>query len=223
VPVRTDPITWYEIPKRSGGVRVMARLSDRDAKRWHDLAGRIGRALEGRLPRGVLADRLEATPAGWRFRSVRTAFAEARAASTRLASRAGVLVHADVASFYPSVTPTVLASALTGVGADPEDARLAADLMEGWGSEGYLGLPIGPRGSAVLANGVLRPVDRALDRPFLRWVDDYLIACSDERDAARALDRIDEALDRIALRRALVKARIEEPRRFRWLGISRPG
>ena len=135
-----------------------------------------------------------------------------------------MLVHADVASFYPSVTPAVLASAVTEAGGDPADARLGADLLEGWGSEGYLGLPIGPPGSAILANAVLRPVDRAMDgRPFLRWVDDYLIACSDERDAARALDGIDETLDRMALRRAVAKTRMEEPRlSFRWLGISHP-
>jgi Reverse transcriptase (RNA-dependent DNA polymerase) len=224
VPVRTDPISSYPILKRAGGVRVMAVLSDRDARRWHDLAGRVGPVLEGRLPHSVLADRLTAVPGGWRFRPVRPAFDEAREACIRLARGGGVLVQADVASFYPSVTPSVLASAVIDAGGDPADAGLAAALLEGWGSEGYLGLPIGPRGSAILANAVLRPVDDSMDgRPFLRWVDDYLIVCSDERDAARALDRIDETLDRMALRRAVTKTRMEEPRRsIRWLGISHP-
>jgi Reverse transcriptase (RNA-dependent DNA polymerase) len=214
VPVRTDPIATYRIPKRRG-TRRMAVLSERDARRWHDLAGRVAMALEPRLPGSVLANRV---PLGAALRVAATA-------STHLARRARVLVRTDVASFYPSVRPAVLAEAVAAAGADPEDARLAAGMLDGWWSEGYPGLPIGPPGSAVLANAVLHPVDGALDgRPFLRWVDDYLIGCPNERDAARVLEGIDEALDRLSLRRAPGKTFLEEPRLpFRWLGeVSGP-
>lgn len=76
-------------------------------------------------------------------------------------------------------------------------------MLEGWGSEGYPGLPIGPPGSAVLANALLDPVDRAVaPSPFLRWVDDYVIGLDDPSEAAAVLDRLDEALDGVGLRRS---------------------
>jgi hypothetical protein len=220
MPVRTDPIAWHDIPKPSGGRRRMAVLSEPDARRWHDLAGRIGAALEGRLPAAVLANRVRVAGAGWALRPVGPALRVAARASSGLAATARMVVRADVASFYPSVTASVLAAAIADAGGDPEDARLAADLLDGWGSDGYPGLPIGPPGSAVLANAVLAPVDRALrGLPFLRWVDDYLIGCRVERDAGRALHLLDEALDRLSLRRAPSKTGVVEPgASFRWLG-----
>jgi hypothetical protein len=106
----------------------------------------------------------------------------------------------DVKAFYASVSPAVLAVTLTRLGADRADAHEAAALLEGWGSEGYQGLPIGPPGSAVLANAVLDPVDRSLGGVrFLRWVDDYLVAVPSDGAAGEALERIEEALDAIGL------------------------
>jgi hypothetical protein len=81
--------------------------------------------------------------------------------------------------------------------------------VEGWGGEGYAGLPIGPPGSAVLANAVLAPVDRALaDVPYLRWVDDYLIGAESERTAVEILERIDDQLERLDLQRSAAKTSV---------------
>lgn len=128
------------------------------------------------------------------------------------------VVRTDVADFYPSVTPRVLHGALGR--RCPQEARHAADMLDGWGSEGYGGLPIGPPGSAVLANAVLASVDQALANvPFLRWVDDYLVATPSERAAAEILDRLDEALAGLGLRRAMAKTRIfERVRSITWPG-----
>ncbi len=220
MPVRTDPIVTYEIPKPSGGSRLMATLSYRDARRWHALAGRVTRVLEQRLSDQVCGNRATVDGPGWSLRALRPSLGKARLRAQRLASRTSLLIRADVASFYPSVTPGVLSGSLRRVGVEPADARLAADLVDGWGSDGYAGLPIGPPGSAVLANAVLRPVDGALrELPFLRWVDDYLIGCRTERDAHRALDLLDETLAGMGLRRSRAKTRVEEDRRsIRWPG-----
>jgi hypothetical protein len=60
-----------------------------------------------------------------------------------------------------------------------------------------------------MANAVLAPVDAALDGfRFLRWVDDYLVAASSEREAEEALERMDHALAGLGLLRSEPKTRI---------------
>ncbi|MGH2547284.1 MAG: RNA-directed DNA polymerase, partial [Actinomycetota bacterium] len=100
----------------------------------------------------------------------------------------------------------------------------AADMLDGWGSEGSPGLPVGPAGSAVMANAVLASADAGLSpHPFLRWVDDYLVGVTSERAAVEVLDRLHEALDRLGLRLARSKtALLEAGPTVRWLGTS-PG
>ena len=94
-------------------------------------------------------------------------------------------------------------------------------MLEGWGSSGYEGLPIGPPGSAVLAEAVLAEVDDALrPLPFLRWADDYLISVPSERAAGEALERLDAALARVGLRRSRPKTAVAAASGFRWLGTS---
>lgn len=136
--------------------------------------------------------------------------------------RSDVLLRTDVAAFYPSVTPSVMFRSLRRADTPVDDARTAADMLAGWGSEGYPGLPIGPPGSAVLGNAVLIAVDEALEPMlFLRWVDDYLVGVTSERQAAEATERLDEALSGLDLRRSSAKtALLDRVREVRWLGTS---
>ncbi len=188
----------------------MAVLTPRDASAWHRLGQRMAPVIERSLDRGVLANR--------RSGSVRRDLAVANRWAGDLMERSPVVLRTDVASFYGSVTPTVLAECLLWAGADPTDARRAADMLEGWGSEGYPGLPIGPPASGSMANAVLRPADAALSG-FLRWVDDYLVGVASERAALEAIDRIDCAFERLGLERSEGKtAVLEGGRSRRWPG-----
>ncbi|MGH2684213.1 MAG: RNA-directed DNA polymerase [Actinomycetota bacterium] len=217
--VRVDPIASYRIPKPSGGTRVMARLTAHDAARWESAAASAAPAIEARLGPAILGNRVRPGSGTLRLRPLDASLTAARRAAARLARDSSVVIRTDVASFYPSITPTVLADGLRET-TGPADARLAAGMVEGWGSEGYTGLPIGPDGSAVLANAILAPVDRALAGvPFLRWVDDYLVAVLSERQAEEVLERLDLALDRLGLRRSLPKTRrLEGGRSLPWPG-----
>jgi hypothetical protein len=117
----------------------------------------------------------------------------------------------DVEEFYASVTPAVLSRALEEAGAPPEDSQLAATMLESWCADGYQGLPVGPVGSAVLANAVLKSVDEALSSlRFVRWVDDYVIAVPSVRAASEILERLDTSLDRLGLRRSVPKTGVFE-------------
>lgn len=197
----TDPVEVYEAAKPGGGIRRMARLSPRDAATWDALGACLAPLLERRMDPRVLANR--AARCGWTWRPVPAgpALEHARMARRRYAGQREAIA-TDVRSFYASVQPGVLHTALVRAGAGRPAADLASTMVEGWG----IGLPIGPDGSAILANAVLIPVDRELgDTPFLRWVDDYLLP------AGFPLERLDDALDAVGLERSVAKTAPLDP------------
>ena len=199
----------------------MGVLAPRDEAAWHRLGGRVASVLEQRLQPGVLANRSMGSATAWRLAPLGSSIRLANRAAARMAGRSPLLLRTDVASFYGSVTSSVLAESLRSSGADPADARMAADMLEEWGSEGYEGLPIGPPASAVMANAVLRPVDEVFTpMPFLRWVDDYLIAAADEKVAKKTLERLDRALAGIGLTRSGPKTRMANGSSDPWLGVA---
>ncbi|MGH2722927.1 MAG: RNA-directed DNA polymerase [Actinomycetota bacterium] len=200
----------------------MATLSSTDGEAWERLGGVVAAVVEPGLDPRVLGSRAVSGCSGWRLRALGPGLRRARRMATALAGSTALVLRTDVAAFYPSVTPRVLARAVRSAGVEPREARRVADLLEGWGSEGYPGLPIGPHASAVMANAVLRQADRAVARfPFLRWMDDYLVAVPSQRAAVEVLDLLDAALAALGLSRSEPKTRVLEGRsRFRWLGAS---
>jgi reverse transcriptase-like protein len=198
----------------------MAVLTPRDEEAWHRLGGRVASFIEQRLQPSVLANRSIESATTWRLAPLGSAIRLANRAAARVAGRSSLLLRTDVASFYASVTAPVLAESLRSSGADPVDARVAADMLEEWGSEGYAGLPIGPPASGVMANAILRPVDQEVaPMPFLRWVDDYLVGLGSERSVDDAIDRVDSALEGLGLERSEPKTEVlEGGRRGPWPG-----
>jgi hypothetical protein len=209
VTVPVDPIVSRWEATRSGGRRRMAVLSERDARRYASLAGRVASAVEPATHPAVLAGRVRFGPRGWSLTPLGPSLRAARSRAAALARRWPFLLCTDVASFYPSVDPGVAYRSLVDRSVDGSTAAETADLLEGWGSEGYPGLPVGPPGSAVVANTILDAVDRALcGLPFLRWVDDYLIGLDTVSRTGVVLERLDHALDGLGLRRSERKTRV---------------
>lgn len=203
-----DQIATYLEPKPAGGMRRMAVLCERDDGIWQAIAERVAEAVEPRLTPRVLANRWLTVGDGPRPVSLASALRRARRAAERLSKGSEVVIRTDVGSFYPSVTPSVAFRALDALDVEMEVARDTASMLDGWGSEGYAGLPIGPPGSAVVANAVLAGVDADLQRfRFLRWVDDYLIGVP-LGSVSHALDIIDASLDRRGLERSGEKTSI---------------
>ena len=197
---RVDPVRPCPFPKPGGGVRLLAELTPRDAAAWGRLGRLAARLVEPRLADGVLAERLRPAPDRWLRPSLGATLRRARSLARRLAAMTDV-VSTDVRACYASMDPSVVAGALAAAGGPRGDSALAADMLEGWGSEGYAGLPIGPPASAAVANAVLLRVDRGLGAsPFLRWVDDYLVP-------AEAVGRLEEALASVGLARSEEKTR----------------
>jgi hypothetical protein len=209
VAVRVDPVVSRWEATRSGGRRRMAVLSEGDARRYSRLAGRAASAVELATHPAVVANRVRFGRRGRSLIPLGPSLRAARSRAAALARRWPYLLRTDVASFYPSVDPAVAYRALVDRSVGGTIAAETADLLEGWGSEGYPGLPVGPPGSAVVANAILDPVDRALcGFPFLRWVDDYLIGVETVSRTGAALERLDHALDGLGLRRSERKTRL---------------
>ncbi|MGH2692984.1 MAG: RNA-directed DNA polymerase [Actinomycetota bacterium] len=199
----------------------MATLSERDAHAWQSLAERISATLHPRLGRGVLANRtfFEASSR----QRLGPALDKARHASAALTACSEVVIRTDVRAFYPSVNPSIAFQALGALQVDSEVASGTAEMLERWGSEGYPGLPIGPPGSAVIANAILHEVDTRLEPlPHLRWVDDYLIGLLRAREVSGILDRLDSALEHVGLERSGPKTTVlTGGRGFTWPGTYR--
>jgi len=197
----------------------MAVLSTRDAGRWRQLGQRVADVLEPILGRRVLAGRSMPSAGEWRAQPLGPALDRARRGAERLMAGSSVLVRTDVRDFYPSIDPSSLYRCLRRVGLSAEDASTASAMLEGWGSGGYAGLPVGPAASAVLSNAVLVPLDEALgDGPWLRWCDDLLIGVLTVADADRVLDRLDVELAGLGLERSGPKTHILEGTAVRWPG-----
>jgi hypothetical protein len=199
----------------------MARLSERDARAWHTLGGQVAGLLEAPLGPEVVANRAVASGGRWSLEPVAGSFRRLEMRLAALRRSAGPDAHyltTDVEEFFPSVDPAIAARALLALGLAPGQARSVAAMLEGWADLGYAGLPIGPPASAVVANAVLRSADEAVEAPFVRWVDDYLVVVAGDGQASEVLDRLDAALDRLGLRRSMPKTRVG--RTSEWIGSA---
>ena len=218
-----DDVRTHLLPRPGKPPRLIAELSPRDAAAWRAAGRRIAGAARPRRAEGVHATAgclIDGPPGDRRLR----ALLGAARASARHLSEAGPVLRTDVRAFYPSLGCEAVHRGLLAGGAGPPDAREAADLVRGWEDRGHAGLPIGPPASAAVADAILLPVDEVLEgRPFLRWVDDYLIPVHSPEDAERVLERIDERLAWLGLERSEVKTRLVPAGRLgAWPGSLSP-
>ncbi|HXF72730.1 MAG TPA: RNA-directed DNA polymerase [Actinomycetota bacterium] len=213
--------SFASVPRPGGGPRLLVRLPERDARAYGALVGAAVPAIETSLGPGVVGNR--ALPgSGVRLEPLGAARARRRAALRALLTppRVRAVLVLDVADFYPSVSPDVVERALRSAGAG-DVARALGRLLRSLSERGVRGLPVGPDPSAVLANAVLAPLDRALRGAglrHLRWVDDVLAPAEDASSARRGLDLALRALDGLGLAPNPRKSRIllepEEVRRL---------
>ena len=192
--------------RQAGTERSFALLDPQTRARYVHLVARSAEAIETQLSPAVLANRVAASgldPPELRLRPWRL---ERRLFAARLAdlvSRRGAIAFADVGSVFV-VAAWGRALRLAGIGT----AHDIEDLLTALERAGVRGLPVGPDASAVLANAVLAPVDRALREAgidHLRWVDDVVLSGPDPEAAVSTLRG---ALGRIDLRLNERKTRI---------------
>ena len=200
VATATAPRVRFVRLRRAGGARRLVILDPVTRDRYVRVVAVAAGTIEGRLSDAVVANRVRSwrlEPPELRLRPWRV---ERRLFATRLsalAERSQAIGFADVRRCYASISPATVGRALRRDGI--EGAADIEGLLCELHRAGIVGLPIGPKPSAVLANAVLATVDRALERAgirHLRWVDDVVFA-HEEPDAALMVVR--DALARIGL------------------------
>ncbi|MDH4112647.1 MAG: RNA-directed DNA polymerase [Actinomycetota bacterium] len=191
------------IPKPGGGARTLVHLSDRDRRRFETAVAAVTPRVERALSRSARANRAKRTATGIELEPWRHARRRFRRSFEVSAGPARAVFVGDVVDCYGSITTATVERALRCVGVPSNEIERIAQVLRGFHERGVRGLPIGPEPSAVLANAVLAPVDRALALasrgPVLRWVDDVMAFASTRGDATRAAAAFERALDDIGL------------------------
>ena len=131
------------------------------------------------------------------------------------------VVDADIEKFFDNVEHALLLAELKRQGVDDATRRLISLWLRGFSAEGR-GLAQGSPVSPVLANVFLHPVDEALQAHgvrFVRYADDFVLACRQRREAERALRLAARLLGRRGLSLHADKTRIVHARQgFVFLG-----
>jgi hypothetical protein len=188
------------------GERPLTVLHPALAARYASLVAAVAPAVEASLSPAVCANRVErAAPSTGElrltsWRDERVAFG----ARLRVLARSSeVLVFADVRACFASIGADQVARALRAVGAASTDRDAVAAFLVRLRRLGVIGLPVGPEASAVLANAVLIPLDRAVEQlgvPHLRWVDDVVAGVVSAAEGSRVLAALGRAAAGVALR-----------------------
>lgn len=173
------PIVRFVRVRRARGERRFVVLDPWTRERYVRLVAASVEKIESLLSPAVMANRVASwglDPPELRLRPWRLERQLFAARLASLASRGGTIAFADVRRCYASISPATVGRTLRtgGIGTASEIEGFLVALER----VGVRGLPVGPEASAVLANAVLAPVDRALRDAgveHLRWVDDVVL------------------------------------------------
>jgi hypothetical protein len=225
----TEEIGTIEIAKAGGGIRTLTVLGPRDLRRYEAAVAALLPTVERFLGDVAVANRSRPVAGGLRLEPWSRARDRYR---RRIASAATGPFRAafvgDVRDCYGSITHGEVARALRRLGAHEVGVRTLVETLRGFEERGVRGLPVGPLPSAVLANAVLAPVDRAVagavDGPVLRWVDDIVAFAIDGQGARRAAEVFERTLAELGLVPHEGKSMtIDDPRAVRSAGARPSG
>jgi reverse transcriptase-like protein len=129
-----------------------------------------------------------------------------------------VVVNADIANFFPSISIGRLTATLHQYGVESWITNVLQVILSEWTSQWPAGIPVGPTASYVLAEAALLNVDRRLEREgidFVRYVDDYVLFVPSMVAARRGLETLVASLATEGLSLNGAKTSIES--------VTRPG
>ncbi len=117
----------------------------------------------------------------------------------------------DIAGYYTSVDIDELERLLLEVSSRALVVRDLCALLRAWEGLGVRGLPQGLPPSGPLGNLYLRPLDETLASlalPYVRWMDDFVVATPSYHDARRVLDALEAALYPVGMSLTAEKTKI---------------
>lgn len=184
---------------------MLTRLDAGDDARFGRAVGWVLPEIERSLGPGVVANRAilgpDRAPLVRPFPSARAEFRRRLVAMLSTERRATVVV-TDVRDCYPSMRPERVVARLREVGCQARELDEVRAWLVWFAERDIAGLPIGPAGSAILANVALGVGDEAARDAglrFVRWVDDFVFVARSRRHAIAGLDAVRQALARSGL------------------------
>jgi hypothetical protein len=171
-----DAVSVFAWPKSRFGRRPMACMDPFDVVAYRALVGRHAPALAAQVDQSVvLSARLAARPPGWRTEHFHVPIQERRKRGLEFLDAHGMLATLDITEYYPNISRGALETLATSCGHGANFQMLLDWLDALHATSKVTGLPIGPGGSELLANPLLRPADAVLDDAgvtYLRYMDD---------------------------------------------------
>jgi len=201
-----DPV--YRFPCQDGiKVRDLSVLSCPDLVQY-SAAAVLAAATTNRMlsEKQVYSHRLHRGPPRWSLRDPAKRWIKFRRSAIALLESGDyrVMRQEDIKSFFASVRTDSLIRFLRSCGCAKISIRHVQRMLTTWQSRnGVPGLPIGPEASALLANGLLAPVDQAIimtGAEFRRWADDTLIFAWTLAECDAAVEAATVALAKLGLR-----------------------
>ncbi|WP_081695004.1 RNA-directed DNA polymerase [Bordetella trematum] len=119
------------------------------------------------------------------------AFKEATVAHAINCEDGAIIVQTDISSFYEHISHHYIENIINALDGDgPQVSRQINALLNKFSAGRSFGLPVGGQGARILAELFLDSIDRSLSSHGINWhryVDDYVLICSDTADAYRTL------------------------------------
>jgi hypothetical protein len=187
------------VAKPGGGSRLLTRLGERDRWRFERAVAAVVPTVERGLAEGIMANRARAGAHGLELQPWQTARRRFQREVAMAAGSSRAAFVGDVHECYASIRAVAVERALADLGVAHDDVARVCGLLRSFEERGVTGLPIGPAPSAVLANAVLAPVDRAMraaaSGPVFRWVDDVVAFTSGRLGAERVAGAFQRSLE----------------------------